>query len=629
VGDGRLSKTLGRILWFVCLAASWPRGAGAESGTQPVPEPDAEAAPGDAGRPPLPQLMAQAAAQPDAAAAAPEEEESPGWGLAPVRTGWNGSVGLTFSAPFGDQTSGNTTTFQTTLNGFLDTYVWQPWYVRLYGNAGVTWFTGSSSGGGSADSYSITGAGRVSVFPVSRFPFQAYLERIDSRVTGEILSTNFTTTRMGALQNYANQDGTLNLQGSWDRSVLAQRGISDTLDVFQATYRQVIPTLSMTHLLNGQARYNVNNLSVGKSRTYDASLQHNVRPWDELTLISDASASGSELRGLRNASADSYQVGSVAVWNSPDRPLTVTGAARVALFSADAGDQSGDITTINLNLGGNYALNRNVALTAGVNLQTQTDQTTSTFEVAGVSYTGDPLDWQGWSLYYGGAANVINQTGTNSSLDLQATGNYSAQRPLGDFLGGQTLFSFGQGLLWNAVGAEEGQAFGNLTSTAALNWSRYSGARQTSINFSLNDSREFGGLQNAVQLINLQANLNEALSPSSSWNGNLTVQSSRQERQGSSGEGFVTSLSAAAGYTQGRLFNVPRLLFTTTLFASTVNFQRSEGNLDPLTSQYSLTWDNRLFYPIGKTEFELRVQATETKDQTQGIVFFRVTRLLN
>lgn len=615
--------------------ASWPRGAGADSTTQAVQEPEAGAAPGGAvadsaaeERPPLPLLMAQAAAQPVTAApeGQTEEEESPGWGLAPVRTGWNGSVGLTVTAPFGDQAGGNTTTFQTTLAGYLDTYIWQPWYIRLNGNAGVSWFSSSASEGGSTDSWSITGSGRVSVFPVSRFPFQAYLERTDSRVTGEILSSNFTTTRMGAVQSYASLDGTLNLQGTWDRSVLEQGRLSDTLDVFQATYRQVIPTPSMTHLLNGQARYNLNDLVTGKTRTYDASLQHNVRPWEELTLTSDASYSGSRLREF---SANSYQVGSVAVWNSPEYPLTVTGAARAAVFSADALTASGDVTTVNLNLGANYALNRNVALNGGVNVQTQTDQPTSTFELAGVSYTGDPLEWSGWSLFYGGSANLINQTGINSSLDLQATGNYSAQRPLGDFLGGQTIFSFGQGLVWNVVGSEEGQTLGNLTSTAALNWSRYAGARQTTIGLSLSDGRDFGGTQNSVQLINLQANLNEGLSPTSSWNGNLTVQSTHQDGQGNSGQGWVTGVSAAAGYTQGRLFNVPRLLFTTTLFASTVNFSRSQGNLDPVTSQYSVTWDNRLFYPIGKTEFELRVQATESKDQTQGIVFFRVSRLLN
>ncbi|HSD60239.1 MAG TPA: hypothetical protein VLC55_05235, partial [Burkholderiales bacterium] len=115
----------------------------------------------------------------------------------------------------------------------------------------------------------------------------------------------------------------------------------------------------------------------------------------------------------------------------------------------------------------------------------------------------------------------------------------------------------------------------------------------------------------------------------SSWNGNITVQASRQETNGAQSQGFVTTLSASAGYTQGRLFNVPRLYFSTNLFASTVDFGRSQGNLDAVSSQYSLTWDNRLLYTIGKTEFELRVQATETKDQTQGIVFFRVTRLLN
>jgi hypothetical protein len=172
------------------------------------------------------QLAAAQAASP-AAELAPAQDE-PAWyerlSGAPVVV--TGNLGYEFRVQRGD--------FQEpAVNHLLyarmdaATYLWQPWFARLTGGLGLsgswTGITGGIGVGGGAGGYTfdrfVTGTAQLSLFPVSRFPFEAHVDVTDSRNDTALAALPPARwVRLGFSQAWRPVDAPYALSGGYDHA---------------------------------------------------------------------------------------------------------------------------------------------------------------------------------------------------------------------------------------------------------------------------------------------------------------------------------------------------------------------------------------------------------------------------
>ncbi|HEX6828351.1 MAG TPA: hypothetical protein VF104_05175, partial [Burkholderiales bacterium] len=168
------------------------------------------------------------------------------WNLARPLLRWSGLVGTDFFVDKSEFVDARTFNAYTTLLGTADTYLWQPWFAQIQANLGLSAYYNRSTNrntggpeGGNPEQYSFgwSGGARIGVFPFSRFPFEAYLDKSDVRTYANLFDQSQDNLRMGVRQRYQTQRGDQNYGFSWDRSILDQTysnvpNVDDTLDVF-------------------------------------------------------------------------------------------------------------------------------------------------------------------------------------------------------------------------------------------------------------------------------------------------------------------------------------------------------------------------------------------------------------
>jgi hypothetical protein len=154
--------------------------------------------------------------------------------LGPVR--WGGSLGTEYRL---QQASGQARAPSRVdfANLRAQTYLWQPWFAQLRGGLGIV--HGEAGGTATSRANSITGDLGASLFPMSRFPFDAYASLSDSRASGDLVSSDYRTLRYGLRQAYRTAEGDTHYTARYDRSVLDSQSSQsfgrDTLDVLEAT----------------------------------------------------------------------------------------------------------------------------------------------------------------------------------------------------------------------------------------------------------------------------------------------------------------------------------------------------------------------------------------------------------
>ena len=160
-----------------------------------------------------------------------KEESTDGeihWQIPPIR--WGGSVG--YSLQRSSSGSGQSSLSQG-LFGNLNaaSYIYAPWAATVAGRLGLTTASSSSHAGNAGSqsvfgndtqsrNLSVVGGGELSVFPTSRFPFQAFFDRSDSRASGNLVTNDYVNTRFGLRQTYRGEDGYTNAGLQFDHSTV-------------------------------------------------------------------------------------------------------------------------------------------------------------------------------------------------------------------------------------------------------------------------------------------------------------------------------------------------------------------------------------------------------------------------
>lgn len=599
-----------------------------------------------------------------APAAAGQAEAAPdtglaglGWEIPPIR--WGGSLGYSFQK----STSGsaNSSTSQGLFaNLSASSYIYAPWFATVSGRLGITSSNSSSSTAtsgaatsGASDSNqaaNIVGGGEVNVFSSSRFPFRAYFDRSDSRVSGSIVNQDYVNTRFGLTQNYRAEDALSSGSFMLDRSsVESSDGRKDSVTALSGSYST--QTGPWQHSANGRYSLGQRDGSGERVSLIGFNTSHNANLSDTANLSATVNYSDSDLRtadatgSLSSNRGRFLQVYTYGSWmpefeDLEDLPLTLNGSLRYGSQETQFGTTSSSAQTMGGNLSALYRFSNNLSasLNTALNYITVAGSESRLLTLVGsnVSYVGDPLTIGNFSYNWnvGGNANWQSGAGeTPASSLLGAIASHSLGRSyaMGD---GHTLsLSFSQSL--NATSSQSIGTSESLSNNLSLNYGMYSGDRFSgSISGMFSDVYTTGVNAQHYKNLNLGVNAQGQLSQQSSLNMNLMFNWSDQTNQTQDSFGVPQTvnnqrmtLNGAVNYSHLRFANVRGLRYNLLFAADTrLRDDRLYGDFNAEQDKSRLSLTNRLDYAIGLLNFRLSLVNNDAGGKKNALLFFQVTR---
>jgi len=611
-----------------------------------VSDDEAEAAP------PAGQLV-PAPLEPGAAAAGggPADRGAPAveWRLAPIVYGGD----LSYEARV-TRNENQPGTLEHLLIGNLRgrSYVWQPWFVQVRGGLGFVLsklHVDEAPGTAAVDQQPLTLTGNVglTVFPMSRFPFDGSYEVSDSRTSGDLSSLDYTSKRLSLRQSYTTLSGGTYMSARYERSVLESESFGrDRLDSIEANISKV----AGKHNLQAEASraYNHRDQTDESSLIENLSLRDTWRPSNLSSVESLAYVNRTDYdpgeTGLSSPTESrTAQLTSFATWRPAEQhPLYVTGSLRAFGIRNEASGAQTEAQSLNASVGANYQYSpvlRFLASASATGSESDTSSVVTTTQNAGVSYTPAFLPLGQFQFSWNASGNVANQTvsGEGSRQAVSGAVGYNLMRGFATGVQSQANLNIGQAL--GALHDTEGGEQFTLTSSASLSWTRSAAAGIAEYaSLTVSDSRSVGSTNNAFQLVNLQATRQSLLSRVSSWSGNVTVQAARQHTETDPNftapglapqqtDTQTLSYSINLSYQHMRAFGVRNLRFTALATAnSQVLESRQEGDIDAPPEAIDNSLELRFDYFVGRLQIRLSARTAEIAQQRQNQVLFRITR---
>ena len=637
---------------FLALLAAW---CSALTAPTAVAESDVRDRATDAAPPRV--LLAQAVPDPvpgapgrDAGATPPvpagrEQPQQPAagfeWTLAPVR--WGGNLAAEVrSLSIGDQP--RRLQQVETANIRAATYLWQPWFAQLGGGLGVVTSKERNVGNEgvtsvqapAGNSSTATGNGTLSVFPVSRFPFNAYFDVSDSRASGEVTRSDFVSTRLGLRQNYRPLEGNANYVASYDRSVLDSAAFGrDTVDALAGSMNRQFGAQSID--VSGSQTRNQRSATQEGSLLNRLTARHGYRPCPALSVDSLASVSSNDFRlqngGVVNENNSRFvQMNSLASWlPGGATPWHVTGGGRVFQSVTDVNGIESESRSIGANAAASYQWSRNASFFGNATVTQASSNTQSdlfTSQGAGLTYSADPAPLGSFVYLWNATGNALNQTGGQEGARQNVAGQAGHNLTRNWPLAANSMLTLGLGQSYGALYDTVTTAARTLSHNASVAW-RVAPSASTSAYTSLlaADSRTTGYNENDFQLVNLQASGQVQFDRYASSAANLTLQGTRQSTPAQPASGFNYNSSGNLSYQHQRAFGVPRLRYLALYSINDTQFKsRLLGDVNAPREQVTQSFEQRLDYNIGRIEMRLTARLADIEGQRNALVFFRVSR---
>lgn len=563
--------------------------------------------------------------------------------LGPVR--WQGYLAseYRFQNSAGQRSRG----FVDSANLRASSYVFQPWFAQVSGALGFVRSRVTGMSTDASSSASLTGEANLSLFPASRFPFDAGFSVSDTRASGEITGTDFRDTRLRLRQSYQTLEGT-RFTARYERSALQSVTFgADVLNVAEAGMSA--RSGPQSYELNASWSGNSGGAGGTESNLLRVIGRHQYVPAANFQVESLATYNRSlfeqSTATLRSAFSSRFvQLSSFATWRPEEgdpfydeaRPMLVTGALRLSGIASDSSGETSEIQSASAAAGLSYTFNPATRLSANASLT----------HTGGTGAPGGLSSAQSAALTYAPAPRLLGEYTYVWNLTGQASNSTGADRPGQRSLGGQGGHSLsrsfalaGDSRLTFSIGQSAGAVFAtggatrNLTHNAGVTWSALAtSAAQTYVSLHLADTRTFGATRADFQLVNFQATRQQPLSAQSFWTANLTVQGARQ-RSDAPADGvtptgaftFVTSGSVT--YQHLRAFGVPGLRLFASYIANDAQFRsRTLGDIDAPREAVSDALEARLEYRIGKLDARLSFRTATVDGRRSSVLFLRLQR---
>lgn len=544
--------------------------------------------------------------------------------IPPIR--WWGNLAYDYTQEFSEEDSVSSQLVMGQINA--STYIWAPWLAQVSGGLGLAFNTVDAEN--QQEGEVLTGNIRLNLFPVSRFPFEAYFDHSDSRQSGTVAGDQFTSTRYGIKQSYSPFKSNTRYHFSYDHTTQSRDTTGD--DNFDGLNLEM-STQYKNHSFQADARWTENSSADGTLDNGYRSVigQHTWRPSPRFSLDNLANLTFTETgSGVSPVESTFLQVSSQGIWRDTANKWLVTGGARLFGFSTAASGTDTDIQSLNLNLGANYLYSQTTRFFGNFNA-TQTEGSAAsgltTNQTLGATYQPVPISLGNWTYLWSTSGSISNRTGeTDSGQHVSAQGNHGIDRTYNLSERSFVSLNLSQNLSTDFDTVNE--SIHRIGHSFSAGWTYTEGAAQTLMRASLSDSRSVSGQSQAFQLANLQISRNQQLSTRSGLTGNFTLQATRQEDN----DGQVTENLSGSGdlvYQHQRAFNVPRLRFISQL---RLNLSESEtqnlGELTPaVREQETASWENRFDYMIGRTTLSLSLRISRVDEKERELLMFRVIRL--
>ena len=543
------------------------------------------------------------------------------------------------------------------------TYLWQPWFATLGGTLGVT-STWTHTGPDPlvletpanvdaslhekirARERFLTGNARLDLFPQSRFPFEAHVERADSRIASGLATTfDFQTSDIGFSQRYRPPNSAYSLGASFDHRVQSGTGFRARQDSITGDFTTQWRSNDLGVALSG-SRARGDGLD-DETRFASVVVRHSFVPSGELSVNSTGNWTRTEDK-VATAPSDLkvLQWSSVGLWRREGSPLAITASGRALSLREDIAGT--DLSSGGLTVGANYEFSPNLRLTAtggATGTRSNGHDSTSFTGSAGAAWQGDALKVLGarYEYFASGAAGSSVSQGDNVRHEQQTNLNLQVGHSLTRSwnTGEQSVLSASgtQSLSWNqahsSVAVEGETGIGNvrtLLDSASLSWQAGSGERNAYARSTFSDARELGG-QNRFRLFNFQLSGNFAIDNRRSLGGDLTWQRTWQQVAITAFDGgpsapAVSGSTGASGeisYRHLRPFGIAGLRFVSRLKLAQ-DVLRQPGTLLSLPDRETRLWENRLDYGIGRLDTQLVLRIAEVDGRRRESLMFRVQR---
>lgn len=589
-----------------------------------------------------------------------DADVGPRWRVPPIR--WGGGLGYTLSKSWTDSGQGALSQgVSSNLNA--SSYIYAPWAVTVSGRLG--WFTSLSSSDGSVGSglqsssdtqnSSITGGGEISVFPGSRFPFQAYLDRSDSRGSGNIVSNDYVSTRLGLRQNYRGVDGTTNFGGNFEHStVTSSFGGNDTVTMASASYSNQLwdwrNGFSARYSLGERADTGERAKLISLGTTHSASFDDNLNLGANFAFTDNTLNGGSVQNSFGDTQTRFMQFNASGNWmpefeELDDLPLSINGGIRFGTFST----QSNGLGMQSQNYGGNagamYRFSNNFSMAAnGALSQFQTSGGQGvlvTLLGTTANYVGNPLTFGKYSYNWNTGAN-LNWQGSSGNIPSNFGLGGSLGHALSRFI---TLsdtdslsVSLSQNLntFYNQTGGTTSSVSHSVNAGYGLRLGeQYNG----NVSATISDVNTIGENSQHYTAANLGMFGVGQLSNLSSANVNLQLNWSRQQAEQqfsgvpTTGATNDTSqrmtLMGTASYTHARFAGVRGLRYELLFTADTrLLDDRLLGNTNGAVERSRWTLTNRWNYRLGMLDFRTNLSFNDAGGRKNALLFFQVIRQL-
>lgn len=583
------------------------------------------------------------------------EERRVTWGIPPIR--WGGSLG--YSLQQSSSSTGTRATSQAWLaNMNASSYIYAPWLATVSGRFGVvSGLSGSSSGDTAGQeseqkNSSLVGGGEINVLSSSRFPFQAYVDRSDSRASGNLVSQDYVNTRFGLRQNYRAEDGLTTAAGQIDHSTITSSSNGgDTVTAMSGSVSTDIGTVknsvSANYSLGKREKTGEKANLFGLSSSHNVSFEDNINLSGNFSYVDNSLTTGTGSGGLTSSQAKYLQVNTFGTWmpefeELEELPLSLSGSLRYAMLSNEFGGQGGESQNIGGNFNAQYRFSNNFSTGAniGLNYMASTGSAAMLLTTVGsnLSYNGDTLKFGNFSYNWnaGGSANWQSAAGTSPSnyyLGLQA--GHSLGRYLSISERETVSVSLSQNV--NTLQNQNLGASNSLSNTLAVNYGfgwgeRFSGNSSLSIS----DVSTTGVNAQNYRMLGFGMNAQGQISQVSSANVNLQLNWSEQEFNTAQESSFQNSNSStsehmslfgSASYSNARFVGVRGLRYALIFSADTrKRDERLLGNTQGAFEPVRFNLTNRLDYRFGLLDFRLSAIFDESGGRKNALLFFQVTR---
>ncbi len=515
-------------------------------------------------------------------------------------------------------------------------YLWRPWFAQVSGGLGLTW--ARFRDGIESDSELTTGEGRLNLFPKSHFPFEAHVERDDTRVRGDVVGPDYTLTRYRLSQQYNPPNGgryrlryrhgerTQELNGTTGLSAEEQ---DDQLGL------ELERAFGSHNFRFTSEMEEIERQDPGSRHERELYLlRHTFRPrgtfsWDNMLSFNDFTETAAATENISQVS----QLSSVAFWRPrTERPLLFT--ANILASSLDHQRAIGDAETqsVSLNGGATYQWTPHVTLRAALATRRSRDEQTETHsesERLFIDYNPDQIPLGDFMYRWSANGQVGNRSGQAGELGtgeaVQELGGglgHTLGREFPGARGGSLSLRLSERV--NGLADTEDSESVNLVHSASLGWNRQSGSVSTLARLSLNDRREYGDQESTFQLVNVQVTRNHRVDQNTSWNGNVTIQASRSVTEATNREldgDWDGSSSISLTYQRRRVMDVPRLDFTSELRVMSHNLLPVvQTEFTTSDEREDRVWRNRLTYNIGLLELNAWANFSQGQDRNLNML---------